>query len=104
MILKKAQTFELSTQRTIGILDTEFNQNNGYISQQATHNSISLGTITEEQFARPNRSAVEDIITKRCTLDHQHSMRQRFSITSCDLTSCYDKIIHTVAALALLRI
>ena len=57
-----------------------------------------------EQFARPNRSSIEDIITKRCTLDHQHSMRQSFSITSCDLASCYDRIIHTAAALTLHRI
>ena len=104
MIHTKAQTFELYTQHTIGILDTEFNRNNGYIRQQKINNSINLGTISDEQFARPNRSSVEDIITKCCTLDHRHSTRWSFAITGYDLTSCYDRIIHTAAALALLRI
>ena len=37
-------------------------------------------------------------------MDHQQSIRQCFAITSVDLTSCYDRIVHTAAALALLRI
>ena len=60
--------------------------------------------MADEQFARPNRSAIEDVITKRCTIDHQQSIIQCFAITSVDLTSCYDRIIHIAAALALLRI
>ena len=104
MILKKSQNYELSSQRTLGILDTEFNHNNGFIGRQATYNGLKLGTVADEQFARPHRSAIEDVITKRCTMDHQQSIRQCFAITSVDLTSCYDRIVHTAAALALLRI
>ena len=48
MILKKSQTFELSTQQTLGIVETEFNQNNCFIGRQATNSSIDFGTITEE--------------------------------------------------------
>ena len=37
-------------------------------------------------------------------IDHQQFLRQCFALTSCDLAGCYDRIIHTAAALALLRI
>ena len=65
MILKKTQTFELKTQRTLGILDTEYNNNNGMVGRLITANSVKLGTIAAEQFARPQRSALEEIIAKR---------------------------------------
>ena len=104
MILKKAQSYELSTQRTLGLLDTEFNNNNGFIGRKATDNGIRLKSIAEEQFARPGRSALEEVVTKRCVIDHQQSLRQCFALTSCDLAGCYDRIVHTAAALALLRI
>ena len=54
--------------------------------------------------ARPGRSALEEVITKRCVIDHQQSIRQCFALTSCDLAGCYDRIVHSAAALALLRI
>ena len=76
MILKKDQSYELNTQRTLGILDTEFNDNDGYIGRMATTNGIRLRTITEEQFARSGRTALEEIVTKRSVIDHQQSKRQ----------------------------
>ena len=58
MIMKKAQTYELKKQRILGILDTEFNNNNGFIGSDATEKGINMGTVAEEQFARPGRSAI----------------------------------------------
>ena len=74
------------------------------IGRTAVCNSIELGEIADEQFARKERSAVEEIIAKRCVIDHQQAQRQSFALTSCDLAGCYDRIIHTAAALAPLRI
>ena len=104
MIMKKAQTYELKNQRILGILDTEFNNNNGFIGRDATEKGIKMGTVAEEQFARPGRSAIQEIIGKRCTIDHQQYVRESFALTSCDLAGCYDRIIHTAAYLVLLRI
>ena len=69
--MNKAQTFELKSQRILGILDTEFNNNNGFIGRDATDKELQMGTVAEEQFARPGRSAIREIIGKRCTIDHQ---------------------------------
>lgn len=45
MILKKAQSYEMSTQRTLGILDMEFNNNNCVIGGMVHNNDLKLGTI-----------------------------------------------------------
>ena len=104
MIPKKAQNFELSTLRTLGILDTEFNNNNGVVGHQAKYNGKDLKTTAIEQFAKPGYSALDENIDKRCILDHQQSIRDCVALASSDLAGCYDRIIHTAAALEMLRI
>ena len=61
--LEKVQNFELSTQWTLGILDSELNNNNTFIGKQTKENGLFLGTVSSEQFARPGRSAIEESIT-----------------------------------------
>ena len=65
---------------------------------------MKLGVGAEEQFAGKNRSALQEIIAKRYIIDHQQSQRMCFALTSCDLAGCYDRIIHTAAALAMLNV
>ena len=101
--LGKSQNFELNTQRTLGILDNEFNSNNKFTGKQTKANGLFLGTITSEQFARLGQSAIEEDITKRCTIDHQQSQLQCFVITSYNLAGCYDTIVHNAVTLALLH-
>ena len=103
-IPKKAMDFELSKHRTIGLLDTRFNHMNKRIGYSAMNNAIKLDSLAVEQFSRPGRSAIGQCISKRCTIDHHASRRLTFAMTSCDLAGCYDRIVHTAAALALLRI
>ena len=88
----------------MGILDTEFNQSNKKIGKEGMDNTINLGKLAPEQFAVKNTSAIEDIVFKRCIIDHQQSKHKCLALTSLDLASCYDRIIHTAAALALLRV
>ena len=104
MIMKKSHCYELKKQRTIGILDTEYNHNNKKIGKRGMDNAISLKKVAAEQFAVKNTSAIEQIISKRCTIDHHQSKRTCFALTSSDLSGCYDRIVHTAAALALLRV
>ena len=67
-------------------------------------NALRLGKLAPEQFAVKNTSAIEQIVFKRCILDHHQTKRKCLALTSSDLSSCYDRIIHTAAALALLRV
>ena len=104
MILKKVQNFEMSTQRILGILDSKFKNNNKFIGKQTKANGLFLGTAASKQFTRPGQSTIKESTVKRSTIDHQQSQRQCFSITSCDLVRCYDRVVNNVALLALLRI
>ena len=104
MIMKKTNDFNYSAQRKLGILDTEFNNNNKLVARETRDNGLQLGAIAEEQFSRKGRSAIEDTLSKRLFIDHQQSQRRCFALTSSDLGGCYDRIIHTAAAVALLRI
>lgn len=104
MILKKAMIFDIRKQRTIGILDTEFNQLNKALGYTITSQALKYDSFATEQFSRPGRSAIDQCISKRCAIDHHRSRRLCFAMTSCDLAGCYDRIVHTAAALAMLRI
>ena len=104
MIMKKHMCFDIKKQRTLGILDTEFNQNNKRIGHDGIYNATILNKIAKEQFALKNSAAPEQIISKRAVLDHSQFMRKVVLLASSDLEACYDRIIHTAAALALLRV
>ena len=58
----------------------------------------------QRTISRPGRAAIDQCISKRCALDHHRYRRLCFAMTSCDLAGCYDRIVHTAAALAMLRI
>ena len=48
MVPKKQQSFSVESQRTIGILDSEFNYCNGIIGRQAINNGLLLNCIADE--------------------------------------------------------
>ena len=70
MILKRAMHFELTKQRTLGILDTQFNHMNKDIGYCTMRNAIALDSLATEQFSRPGRSAIDQCASKRFTIDH----------------------------------
>ena len=72
---EKLHSYELGTQRRLGILDSEFDNNNKEISKTSTDNGISLGSIALEQFARPGKSALDETMTNMCFIYYNHSKR-----------------------------
>ena len=70
MILKNAHIVKLSTQRTLGIIDSEFNNNNNnsYIGKETLDNGLTLGTIALEQLSQPGRPVIDKSIAKRCAI------------------------------------
>ena len=67
-------------------------------------NYSDLGKIDIEKFAIKDTSYIDQIVSKRCGIDHSQSKRRCFTLTSSDLEGCYDRIIHKAAALVLLRV
>ena len=103
-ILKKSGNFDIAKQRTLGLLDTEFNQMNKRMGHEAMNSALDNGCIATEQYSRPNRSAIDHALNRALTFDHFLYTRQPYCLASCDLEGCYDRIIHTAAALALRRV
>ena len=104
MILKKQMNFELKKQKTLVIIDTEYNQNNKMVGKIATDNGLKLKTIATEQFSKPGSSSIDQMVANRYIIDHHQYNKICFALTSSDLTGYYDRIIHIAAALALLQI
>ena len=104
MILNKSQVYDIKKQRIIGILETEYNHSNRSLGRTAMRKALEHNAIATEQFSRPGRSSIDESILKSLCVDHQCYRRQSFSQTSVDLENNYDRIVHSAAAFALLRI
>ena len=74
------------------------------MGKDAAINARFLNRIALEQFATKGSSSIDQTICKRCLIDHHNSKRLSFAITSADLAGCYDRILHSSAAMALLRV
>lgn len=58
MIMKKANDYDYGAQRKLGILDTEFNNNNKVVANATRDNGLKLGSIAIEQYSRKGRSTI----------------------------------------------
>ena len=103
-ILKKSGNYNIEKQRTLGLLDSEFNQMNKEMGRESMHSALDHNLIATEQYSRPNRSAIDHALNRILTFDHFRYERKPFCIASCDLKGCYDRIIHAAAYLALRRV
>jgi exonuclease III len=104
MLLKKEKNYNVDSLRTIVLFDSEANMNYKHLGRRAMTAAISQGHIATEQYSRPNRKAIDHAINRRLVMDHQLYLRQPYAFTSCDLKSCYDRIIHSAAGLSLQKL
>lgn len=66
--------------------------------------AITQHQIATEQYSQNHRNAIDHALNRRLVMDHQRYLRQPYAIASCDLKSCYDRINHSSAGLALRKI
>ena len=57
--MKKQATYKMNAQRKLGIVDTEFNNNNKIIARATSTNSRKLGTIAKEQYATKGSASID---------------------------------------------
>jgi hypothetical protein len=104
MLLKKENNYQVDSLRTIVLFDSEANMNYKHLGHRAMTSAICQQQIATEQYSRPKRKAIDHALNRKLIIDHQLYQRQPYAITSCDLKSCYDRIVHAPASLALQRI
>lgn len=96
--------FDLSKQQTLGLLDTEMNQHNKSFQRDAIKVALQTTSVAQEQYSHPGRDCKDHALNRRLTVNARQYERKCFSLAMSDLTGCYDRIVHTAAALALLQL
>ena len=104
MILKEEENYLLHKLRTIVLYEADFNTENKRLGRDAMKLAIKKNKIAKEQFSRPGRSSQENVLCKRLLFDYCRAQKKPFGMCACDLKSCYDRIVHTAASIALQRI
>ena len=91
--------------RTIQLLDSQFNTNNKKLGRELMRNAEKYGLLADEQAgSRKARRAVTAALNKRLTLDILRQKKKAGIIISNDAVSCYDRVAHNVAILAMRRL
>lgn len=100
--------------RTILLYDAAFNQNNKWIGRAAMAHSERLQLkascsdrqpMAPEQYgSRKRHQAIDQCLNKWLTFDLSRILHIPMALCSNDANSCYDRVVHSVAALCLRRI
>lgn len=102
MFQKKQDKHEVETMRTIMLMETDWNQNNKLLGRNTMARAEKFNTIAREQYgSRKAHSAIDHCINKRLTFDIIRQKRIPAAHLASDAVSCYDRIVHSVAALSM---
>ena len=103
-ILKKAQVFEVDKMRLIQLMLAEMNMDNKTIGRRMLQNAEEAGTVAEEQDgSRKDRRAILTCLNKVLLAGLFWQLKLAGAFCMNDAKSCYDRIVHPVAALAMRR-
>ena len=90
--------------RTILLYEADFNMMNKFIGKKMMQYAENYELIAPVQYGgRKRKSANTHALNKRLIFDILRQKRQSSAICSCDLKSCYDRVVHAFAALAMRR-
>ena len=104
MIEKKKGVFKVDKLRAILLYEADFNLNNKYLGRLMMRKAEKARVLAPEQYgSRKKKSAVSHALNKRLTFDILRQQKKSGAICSCDLKSCYDRIVHSFATLTMMR-
>ena len=104
MLYKKANDNNVKKLRTILLYEADFNAGNKIIGREMLRNAESHSGIAKEQYgSRKGKSAIIQCLNKRLTFDLWRQTRTPGALLSNDAKSCYDRILHNIAGIAMRR-
>jgi len=104
MLLKKKDIYDVEKLRTVLLMAADFNHNNKRAGRDMMKNVEKHGTIAREQYgSRKNHASIDHCINKVLTFDLLRQKHQPGGHMATDAVSCYDRIVHGVASLAMQR-
>ena len=102
MILKSAVNYNIDKLRTIVLYEADFNHNNKFLGHRMMQHTVPNDRISKEQYSIPGRKSIDHALNRRLVFDISRYQKSSLAMTSCDLKSCYDRVAHTPAVLAML--
>jgi hypothetical protein len=103
-ILKKTGVYEVEQMRTIQLMHAVFNMNNKKLGRDMMKAAEASNILAPEQSgSRKHHQSNTTGLNKRLTMDILRQRRQAGALCSNDAKSCYDRIVHMIASLAMRR-
>jgi len=104
MLEKTPGNFQVDKLRIILLFKADFNQLNKHIGCLMMNHAKQYSLVAGKQYgSRHGRSSITQSLNKRLTFDHIHQLKQAAIICSNDAKSCYDWIVHRIAAQSMYR-
>ena len=105
MLEKQKGNFRVDKLRAILLYEAAFNQNNKKLGREMMYSAEDLRAIAKEQYGSRSRlTAIDQSLNKRLTYDIIRQKKRPGALCSNDAKSCYDRIVHSVASLAMQRV
>jgi hypothetical protein len=105
MLKKQTRNFRVDKLRAILLYEADLNQNNKKLGRDMMYTAEDLKAIAQEQFgSRTDHTAIDQSLNKRLTYDIIRQKKRAGAVCSNDAKSCYDRIVHSVASLAMQRV
>ena len=104
MIPKKQSSTHVEKLRIIVLFHAMYNMINKRIGRAMVYRAHSTGQIPMEAFGSvPGRRANECVLNKVLAYDTLRQQHRPAALCSTDATSCYDRIVHSVASICMQR-
>ena len=105
MFKKKQNRIAADQLRTILLLEADFNHLNKKLGRDLMYQAERFNLIAPEQFgSRKSHSCIDQVIIKRLYYDALRFLRRSGFLCSNDAKACYDRIVHSIASLAMQRV
>ena len=104
-LLKSENDFRVEKLRTILLYEADFNANNKLLGRSLMTNAETLSQLAPEQYGScKSLSAIDHSLNKRLTYDLLRQKHIPGVLCANDAKSCYDRIVHSFASLAMRRV
>ncbi len=101
MILKAEGNTELDSLRTLALFESDYNHNNKFLGKEMMKHCNHHNLLATEQYSIPGKKCIDHVLNKRLLFDITRYQKTSLALSSVDLKSCYDRISHAPAFLAM---
>ena len=104
MIEKEDENYRVDRLCTILLYEADFNQNNKVAGREMMYNAERAQVLAPENYgSRKRLTLLDHAVNKRLTFDILRQQRLPAVWCANDAKSCYDRIVHSVASICMLR-